>query len=76
MPVLAIGGEASYGALVGQSMSAIAADLQSVIIAGAGHWVAERAPDALLAELTTFLAPFRDGEGAAQYAVAASGSPR
>ncbi|HTE65564.1 MAG TPA: alpha/beta hydrolase [Candidatus Binatia bacterium] len=80
MPVLAIGGAASYGALVGQSMSAIAADLQTVIIAGAGHWVAEQAPDELLAELTAFLAPFRDGEGAAreagQYAAAASGSPR
>ena len=80
MPVLAIGGAASYGPLVGESMKPLAADLQSVIIAGAGHWVAEQAPDELLAALTPFLAPYRDGEGAAreagQYAAAASGSPR
>jgi len=36
MPVLAIGGAASYGALVGESMSPIAADLGKVVIAGAG----------------------------------------
>jgi pimeloyl-ACP methyl ester carboxylesterase len=29
---------------------------------GAGHWVAEEAPEQLLAALTTFLAPYRDGE--------------
>jgi hypothetical protein len=60
-------------------MKPLVADLQSVVIAGAGHWVAERAPDELLAALTAFLAPYRDGEGpreAGQYAAAASGSPR
>lgn len=30
--------------------------------AGAGHWLAEQAPDELLAALTSFLAPYRAGQ--------------
>ncbi len=74
MPVLAIGGEASYGAHVGEVMASLADDVQSVVIPGAGHWVAEEAPDAMLAALTAFLAPYRDGTGAARTAQAASSS--
>jgi pimeloyl-ACP methyl ester carboxylesterase len=59
MPVLAIGGEASYGAHVGEAMNLVADDVQSVVIPGAGHWVAEEAPEAMLAALTPFLAPYR-----------------
>jgi len=33
--------------------------VQSVAIPNAGHWVAEQAPDELLAALTAFLAPYR-----------------
>jgi pimeloyl-ACP methyl ester carboxylesterase len=36
-----------------------------MIIPGCGHWVAEEAPEALLATLTAFLAPYRDGQAAA-----------
>ena len=36
-------------------------DVQSVVIPGAGHWVAEEAPEELLAALTAFLAPYRVG---------------
>ena len=61
MPVLAIGGEASYGDHVAEAMAALADDVQSVVIPGAGHWVAEEAPDEMLAALTAFLAPYRDG---------------
>jgi pimeloyl-ACP methyl ester carboxylesterase len=60
MPVLAIGGGASYGAHVGEAMRHLANDVQSVIISGAGHWVAEEEPDQVLAALTTFLAPYRN----------------
>jgi pimeloyl-ACP methyl ester carboxylesterase len=60
MPVLAIGGEASYGEHVGDAMKHLADDVQSVIITGAGHWVAEEKPDQMLAALTTFLAPYRN----------------
>jgi pimeloyl-ACP methyl ester carboxylesterase len=59
MPVLAIGGEESWGAAVGKSMEPLATDVQSVVIPGAGHWVAEQAPKEMLAALTAFLAPYR-----------------
>ena len=59
MPVLAIGGEQSYGAHVGEVMRTIADDVQSAVIPGAGHWVAEEAPDEMLAALTAFLASYR-----------------
>jgi pimeloyl-ACP methyl ester carboxylesterase len=59
MPVLAIGGAASYGAHVAEAMQPLADDVQSVVISGAGHWVAEQAPEEMLAALTAFLAPYR-----------------
>jgi pimeloyl-ACP methyl ester carboxylesterase len=40
-------------------------DLQTLVIPGCGHWVAEEAPEELLAALTAFLAPYRDGPGPA-----------
>ncbi len=57
MPVLAIGGERSYGDHVEHAMHALAADVQGVVIPGAGHWVAEEAPELLLEALSGFLAP-------------------
>ena len=60
MPVLAIGGAESYGDHVGEAMKLVADDVQSVVIPGTGHWVAEDAPDEMLAALTAFLAPYRD----------------
>jgi pimeloyl-ACP methyl ester carboxylesterase len=62
MPVLAIGGEVSYGEHVGEAMKPLADDVQSVVIPGTGHWVAEQAPEEMLAALTAFLAPYRVGE--------------
>jgi pimeloyl-ACP methyl ester carboxylesterase len=60
MPVLAIGGEESSGQGVAETMKLVADDVQGVVLAGSGHWVAEQAPDQLLAALTEFLAPYRD----------------
>jgi hypothetical protein len=37
-----------------------------MILAGSGHWVAEQAPEQLLAALTAFLAPYRDAAAVAQ----------
>ena len=37
MPVLAIGGAASWGEPVGDAMKPVADDVQSLVIAGAGH---------------------------------------
>jgi hypothetical protein len=59
--VLAIGGAESSGDMVGATMQLVADDVQTIVLAGAGHWVAEQAPQELLAALTTFLAPYRDG---------------
>jgi pimeloyl-ACP methyl ester carboxylesterase len=61
MPVLAIGGELSYGGHVAEAVEAVADDVQGVVIAGSGHWVAEQAPEQLLEALTEFLAPYRAG---------------
>ena len=61
MPVLAIGGAASWGEDVGNAMKLAANDVHSVVIPGTGHWVAEQAPDEMLAALTAFLVPYRDG---------------
>ena len=38
-------------------------DVQSVVIDGSGHWVAEEATEEMLAALTEFLAPYREGGG-------------
>jgi pimeloyl-ACP methyl ester carboxylesterase len=65
MPVLAIGGAASYGEHVAEVMKLVANDVQSAVISDAGHWVAEQAPDGMLAALTSFLAPYRDRVAAA-----------
>ncbi|HWC25600.1 MAG TPA: alpha/beta hydrolase [Solirubrobacteraceae bacterium] len=58
MPVLAIGGEASFGEHVGDALQLVADDVQSVVIPGVGHFVAEEAPGEVLAALTGFLAPY------------------
>jgi pimeloyl-ACP methyl ester carboxylesterase len=60
LPVLAIGGAESSGEGVGTTMRLAADDVQAMVLTGSGHWVAEQAPDQLLAALTTFLAPYRE----------------
>ena len=63
MPVLGIGGEKSWGQLAADGMKPAAADVQGVVIPGVGHWVAETAPEEMLAALTEFLAPYRENGG-------------
>ncbi|MFE0627596.1 alpha/beta fold hydrolase [Streptomyces sp. NPDC058864] len=64
MPVLAIGGSESWGGAVGGALQDLAEDVRGVVVRGAGHWVAEQAPEEMLAELGTFLAPYRRAAGA------------
>ncbi len=59
MPVLGVGGEESGGENAANAMKLVADDVQAVVLRGSGHWVAEQAPDDLLAALTEFLAPYR-----------------
>jgi pimeloyl-ACP methyl ester carboxylesterase len=65
LPVLAIGGAESSGEGPGNTMKLTADDVQTVVLAGSGHWVAEQAPEELLASMTAFLAPYREGAAAA-----------
>jgi pimeloyl-ACP methyl ester carboxylesterase len=60
LPVLAIGGAESSGVMVADTMKLVADDVQTVVLNSA-HWVAEQAPEELLAALTEFLAPYRAG---------------
>jgi pimeloyl-ACP methyl ester carboxylesterase len=40
-------------------MKLLADDVQSVVIPGSGHWVAEEASEEMLAALDAFLPPYR-----------------
>jgi pimeloyl-ACP methyl ester carboxylesterase len=64
MPILAIGGAHSLGDQVAATVKLAADDVQTLAIPGCAHWVAEETPEATLAALTAFLAPYRDGTAA------------
>jgi pimeloyl-ACP methyl ester carboxylesterase len=63
MPVLAIGGAESGGEGPGNTMRLVADEVQTIVLPGSGHWVAEQAPEELLAALRDFLDPHREGGG-------------
>jgi pimeloyl-ACP methyl ester carboxylesterase len=65
LPVLAIGGAEGIGEGARNTMKLAADDVQSLVIPGCGHYCLEEAPEEVLAALTTFLAPYRDGPAAA-----------
>jgi pimeloyl-ACP methyl ester carboxylesterase len=65
MPVLAVGGAQSGGEMAADTMRLAAENVQSLVIPDIGHWLAEQAPEEMLAALTAFLVPYRDGEDAA-----------
>jgi pimeloyl-ACP methyl ester carboxylesterase len=68
MPVLGMGGAESGGAMAADTMKLVADDVETLVIPGVGHWLAEQAPEELLTALTEFLAPYRDGAAAQQAA--------
>ena len=59
MPVLAMGGAESNGTMAADTMKLTADDVQTLVIPGIGHWLAEQAPDAMVAALSDFLAPYQ-----------------
>jgi pimeloyl-ACP methyl ester carboxylesterase len=59
LPVLAIGGANSVGEGVANTMRLVADHVQSVVIPGCGHYVAEETPKRELVALAEFLAPYR-----------------
>ena len=55
MPVLAIGGSASYGASLAVELGYVATDVKSVVVPNAGHWLMEEQPAATMAAILEFL---------------------
>jgi pimeloyl-ACP methyl ester carboxylesterase len=55
MPVLAIGGDHSFGAGMAEVMRAAADHVTGVVIADAGHWLIEEQPAATIAAIRDFL---------------------
>jgi pimeloyl-ACP methyl ester carboxylesterase len=56
MPVLAVGGEKSFGPMMATVMRAAATDVHEGIVPNSGHWVMEENPGATIALVTGFLA--------------------
>jgi len=73
LPVLGIGGVKSLGDQVADTMKLAADDVQTLVIPGCGHHPPEEAPEETLAALTTFLAPYRDGQAPAHPGPQAAG---
>ena len=59
MPVLAIGGEKSFGATEAVVMRNAASDVTEVVIPDAGHWLMEEQPEATIAAVRTFVTSLR-----------------
>jgi pimeloyl-ACP methyl ester carboxylesterase len=55
MPALAIGGDTSFGASMGDILRVVATDVISVIIPRSGHWLMEEQPLATMAAIREFL---------------------
>jgi pimeloyl-ACP methyl ester carboxylesterase len=56
MPVLAIGGDHSYGAKLATEIGFAASNVRSAVIKDSGHWIMEEQPDQAIALITAFLA--------------------
>jgi pimeloyl-ACP methyl ester carboxylesterase len=55
MPVLAIGGDKSFGPMMATVARAAAVNVQGVVIPGSGHWLMEEQPEATVAIIVDFL---------------------
>jgi pimeloyl-ACP methyl ester carboxylesterase len=61
MPVLAVGGETSFGPLQAAIMRHVATNVQEVVVGGSGHWLMEERP----AETVALIRGFLDASSAA-----------
>ncbi len=57
MPVLAVGGEKSFGPTMAAVMRFVATDVTEGIVPDSGHWIMEENPKATIALVTGFLTP-------------------
>jgi pimeloyl-ACP methyl ester carboxylesterase len=55
LPVLAIGGDHSYGAHLATEISFAASDVRSAVINNSGHWIMEEQPQQAIAIIVPFL---------------------
>lgn len=55
MPVLAVGGEKSFGPMMATVMRAAATNVQQAVVPNAGHWLMKENPDATIKLVTEFL---------------------
>jgi pimeloyl-ACP methyl ester carboxylesterase len=55
MPVLAVGGEKSFGLTMAAVMRYAASNVSEAVVPAAGHWVMEENPDATIALIVDFL---------------------
>ncbi len=55
MPVLAIGGEKSYGATLATEIGFVATNVTALVIPDSGHWLMEEQPDKTVAAIVGFL---------------------
>jgi pimeloyl-ACP methyl ester carboxylesterase len=55
MPILAVGGEKSFGSTMAVVMRAAATNVQELVIPASGHWLMEEQPSATVAALRAFL---------------------
>jgi pimeloyl-ACP methyl ester carboxylesterase len=55
MPVLAVGGEKSFGPMMAAVMRAAATNVQTAVVPNSGHWVMEENPAATIKLVENFL---------------------
>ena len=55
MPVLAFGGEATFGPMIGEVIRCVADDVEDAIIPDCGHWITEEQPQATTDLVVDFL---------------------
>lgn len=56
MPVLAIGGDHSYGAAMKSELEFVATDVEGAVVVNSGHWIMEEQPRQAVAIITKFIA--------------------
>ncbi len=55
MPVLAVGGDKSFGTAMAEDLRLVAADVTAFVVANSGHWLMEEQPEATIAAIRAFL---------------------
>ena len=56
MPVLAVGGEKSFGPTMAEVMRFAATNVSEAVVPDSGHWIMEENPAATISLVTDFLA--------------------